>query len=66
LDLEDLEALAKTYNVHPSALLLAPADGPRADAMRRASEVARRMEPEAAMEWLRIGERLAPKPPEQS
>lgn len=60
LDLEDLEKLAKVYGVHPAALLMAPEDGPKADAMRRASDLARRMPEDASEEWLKVGERMAP------
>lgn len=60
LDLEDLEKLAKVYGVHPASLLLAPDLGPQAEAMRKASELARRMEPEAVAEWLAVGSRMAP------
>lgn len=62
VDLEDLEKLASFYGIHPATLLLAPEDGPKFEAMRRASELAERMGPDAAEDWLRMGERLAPKP----
>jgi transcriptional regulator with XRE-family HTH domain len=59
LDLEDLETLARIYEVHPSALLMDPAEGPKAETMRIASEVARSLDTETAEEWVRIGQRLA-------
>ena len=61
MSMEDLERLAAFYGVHPAALLLAPEEGPRFEAMRRASGLAERMGPDAAEDWLRMGERLAPK-----
>ncbi|WP_397540424.1 helix-turn-helix domain-containing protein [Roseomonas mucosa] len=61
LDLEDLEKLAKIYGVHPSALLMAPEQGQLASDMRRAAEVARKLAPDAAAEWISVGERMAPK-----
>ncbi len=65
LDIGDLEKLASFYGVHPAVLLLAPEDGPKFEAMRRASQLAERMGPEAAEDWLRMGERLAPPPEEK-
>lgn len=62
MDLSDLEKLAKFYGVHPAALLLAPEEGPKFEAMRRASQIAERMGPDAAEDWLRMGERVAPGP----
>jgi len=63
MKLTDLEKLASFYGVHPAALLLAPDEGPRFEAMRQASSIAERMGPDAAQEWLALGERLtAPKP----
>lgn len=62
MDMEDLEKLASFYGVHPAVLLLAPDEGPKFEAMRRASSLAERMGPEAAEDWLRMGKRLAPKP----
>lgn len=61
--LDDLEKLAKVYGVHPAALLLAPEDGPRFEAMRKASSIAERLGPEAAQDWLSLGERLTPPEP---
>lgn len=58
--LEELEKLAEAYGVHPSALLLAPAEGPRADLMRRAAEIARTRPEHAAQDWVRSGEHLPP------
>jgi len=63
MDLPALAKLAAAYGVHPAALLLAPEDGPKFDAMRRASELAERMGPEAAEDWLRMGERITPDRP---
>lgn len=63
MDLNDLEKLSKVYGVHPAALLLAPEDGPKFDAMRKAPNIAEQMGPDAAKEWLSLGERLVPKPP---
>lgn len=60
--LSDLEKLASFYGVHPAVLLLAPEDTPKFEAMRRASQLAERMGPEDAQDWLRMGERLAPTP----
>lgn len=65
MDMEDLEKLAVFYGVHPAALLLAPEEGPKFEAMRRASSLAERMGPEAAEDWLRMGERLTPKAPSE-
>ncbi len=60
LDLEDLQKLASFHGVHPAVLLLAPEEGPRFEAMRRASQLAERMGPDVAEDWLRMGERLVP------
>lgn len=65
LKMTDLERLAAFYGVHPATLLLAPEDGPKFEAMRRASQLAERMGPEAAEDWLRMGERIAPSPEEK-
>ncbi len=65
LDIADLEKLATFYGVHPATLLLAPEDGPKFEAMRRASQLAERMGPEVAEDWLRMGEHLAPPPEEK-
>lgn len=59
VDLNDLEKLAAVYNVSPMALLAAPEDSPRADAMRQAADLAARMDEEALADWLRMGERVA-------
>lgn len=58
LDLSSLAKLASAYALHPAALLLAPEEGPKFDAMRRASELAGRMGPDAVRDWLRLGERI--------
>jgi transcriptional regulator with XRE-family HTH domain len=58
--LEELEKIAEAYGVHPSALLMAPEDGPRADLMRRAAEIARTRPESAAQDWVRSGEHLPP------
>lgn len=63
VDLNDLDKLATFYGVHPAALLLAPEEGPRFDAMRQASNMAEQMGPDAAKDWLALGQRLLPKPP---
>ena len=60
LDLEDLEKLAAVYGVHPATLLVAPEEGPVADDMRKASEIARRLSRDAAKEWLAVGDRMVP------
>jgi len=65
VDLNDLEKLAGFYGVHPAALLLAPEEGPRFEAMRQASSIAERMGPEAAQEWLALGQRLTPLKPDE-
>jgi transcriptional regulator with XRE-family HTH domain len=64
VDLQSLAKLAKVYGIHPAALLLAPEDGPKFEAMRRASNLAERMGPDAAADWLRMGEHLVPPAPE--
>lgn len=59
VNLADLEKLADFYGIHAAALLLAPEDGPKFEAMRRASALAERMGPDAAEDWLKMGERVA-------
>lgn len=56
--LEDLESLAVIYGVSPLALLMAPEDGPRAEAMRQAAEIARTRDDEATRNWLAMGRHL--------
>lgn len=63
--LDDLEKLAKLYGIHPAALLLAPEEGPKFEAMRRASHLAEQMGPSTAEDWLRMGERIVPKTPDE-
>ncbi len=58
VDLDELEKLAEAYGVHPIALLMAPEDGPRADLVRRAAEIARTRPEGAAQDWLRSGEHI--------
>lgn len=58
--LEELEKIAQAYGVHASALLMAPEDGPRAELMRRAAEIARTRPEAAAQDWVRSGEHLPP------
>ncbi len=56
--LDDLERLAVIYGTSPLALLLAPEDGPRAEAMRQAAEIARTRDDEATRNWLAMGRHL--------
>lgn len=65
MDLKDLEKLAEFYGVHPAALLLAPEEGPKFEVMRKASGLAEQMGPEAAADWIRMGERIAPSKPDE-
>ena len=66
MDLEDLNKLAAHYGVHPAALLFAPDEAELILArMQAASTIARRMDPEAASEWLALGKRLAPPDPSE-
>ena len=60
VDLEELEKLAEAYGIHPVALLMAPQDGPRADLVRRAAEIARTRSQAAAEAWLQSGEHMPP------
>ncbi len=59
VDLDDLKKLADAYGVHPAALLFSPHDSTEFEGLRAASELLRRMGPEAAKAWLDIGDRLA-------
>jgi transcriptional regulator with XRE-family HTH domain len=56
--LDELERLALVYGVSPHALLLAPDDGPRAEAMRQAAEIARTREEEATRNWIAMGRHM--------
>jgi transcriptional regulator with XRE-family HTH domain len=58
VDLHDLEKLAAHYGVPPIVLLAAPEDSPKAQAMRRAAQIAEQMDADALNDWLRTGERL--------
>ena len=58
LTLEELEKLAEVYGVSPLALLMAPQDGPRADLIRRAAEIARTRPASAAEAWVSSGEHI--------
>ncbi|WP_201451767.1 helix-turn-helix domain-containing protein [Rhodovarius lipocyclicus] len=61
--LEQLEKLAAAYGVHPVALFMAPEDGPRAELIRKASEIARTKSVEAAEDWIKLGERMPSEEP---
>lgn len=60
VDLNDLEKLARVYNVSPPALLMAPEDSPRVAQMRVAADIASRMDQDTLADWLRMGAKLAP------
>jgi hypothetical protein len=60
VDLNDLEKLARVYNVSPPALLMAPEDSPKAAQMRVAADIASRMDQDTLADWLRMGAKLAP------
>ena len=60
VDLVDLAKFVETYGVYSAVLLFAPEDGVDVEAMRQVVDLARRMGAEAAADWLRMGERIAP------
>jgi transcriptional regulator with XRE-family HTH domain len=60
LRLDELEKLAEIYGCSPLALLMAPDDGPRAEAIREAADIARTRDPEALRNWLSMGKHLPP------
>jgi transcriptional regulator with XRE-family HTH domain len=58
ITLDELEKLAEIYGCSPLALLMAPDDGPRAEAMREAADIARTRDPQALQDWLSMGKHL--------
>jgi transcriptional regulator with XRE-family HTH domain len=60
ITLYELEKLAEIYGCSPLALLMAPDDGPRADAIREAADIARTRDAEALRNWLSMGKHLPP------
>jgi transcriptional regulator with XRE-family HTH domain len=60
ITLDELERLAEIYGCSPLALLMAPDDGPRADAIREAADIARTRDEGALRNWLSMGQHLPP------
>lgn len=59
LGMDDLSALAETYLVQPADLLSAPPSGSIDRRLAVASAILERLDPPAAEDWLRVGQRLA-------
>jgi transcriptional regulator with XRE-family HTH domain len=62
VDLDDIEKLAAAYGVHPAALLFAPNDPARFEAIRGVLTMMEQLDPEQRAAWLEMGRQLA-KPP---
>jgi transcriptional regulator with XRE-family HTH domain len=57
--LDDLKRLAAAYGCHPAALLFPPEKEQEYASMRKAADILAALTPEAAQEWLSIGERIS-------
>lgn len=60
ITLDEIEKLAEFYGCSPLALLMAPDDGPRAEAIREAADIARTRDEDAIRNWLSMGQHLPP------
>ena len=59
VDLDDIKKLADVYQVHPAALLFAPDDPTRFEAMRDVLHTLESLDPEQRAVWLEMGRQLA-------
>lgn len=63
MDLDDLDRVARAYDVHPATLLFAPVGAiDTVHRMQDAGSLVERMPNDAAEEWLAMGRRIANAP----